>query len=258
MAKADGSVLPKPRIPKTLGILNIIFGVLMLLFGCCVVSFMFVWPTISEVAQKGIKDQRAMIQAKQDARLKDLDERQKAAKTEEEKKVIQQEKEAEIAATPKIAEPDFGSIDNMMTDPTIKTFTLILYGTGAILSLLLLIAGIGLVRRTSWGRSLTLAWAAIQLLQLILVTSYDGIVISPIQHVQAEKMLAKMEDDVKAGKAAPGTAESMRLAGSMGGSVALRMGLWVLVGSIYPIIVLILLNLAGARAACLPKATPDF
>jgi hypothetical protein len=50
----------------------------------------------------------------------------------------------------------------------------------------------------------------------------------------------------------------MRLAGSMGGSVALRMGLWVLVGSIYPIIVLILLNLAGARAACLPKATPDF
>ena len=115
-------------IPKTLGILSIIFGVLMFLGGFCIVGFMVAWPTISSLVQKGIKDTQAKVKAQQEAQLKDLDELQKAAKTVDEKTAIQRQKDDVIALTPKIASPNLGPMDSMMKNPTIRSFSLALYG----------------------------------------------------------------------------------------------------------------------------------
>ena len=86
MANADGPVLPKPGVPKTLGILNIIFGVLLVLLGICMTGMLLMGPALLNVAEQSSKDVQAKIEAQQKASLKALDDQESAAKTEEEKK----------------------------------------------------------------------------------------------------------------------------------------------------------------------------
>ena len=91
MANVDGYTLPKPGIPKTLGILNVIFGVLMVLYGMCTVGIMIAAPALTGFADTTLKQAQAKAEEGQKARLKELDEREAAATTEEEKNAIEQE-----------------------------------------------------------------------------------------------------------------------------------------------------------------------
>ena len=120
MANADGYVLPKPGIPKTLGILNVIFGVLLVLYGLCMVGGLVAAPAMLQIAEKTVKEAQAKVEAQQKAQLKALDDREKAAKTEEEKKAIQQEKADASSPTAPIAQPmDMSAATGVLKDPTI-------------------------------------------------------------------------------------------------------------------------------------------
>jgi hypothetical protein len=258
MANAEGYVLPKPGIPKTLGILNVIFGVLLVLYGFCTLGTLVAAPALVGFAEKTVKDVQTKVEAKQKADLKAFEDREKAATTEEEKKAIQQEREAFVANSPPVVQMDMSAATDALKDPVVMGYSYINLGTGVILSLLLLISGIGLIRLAPWGRTTAIAWAGLQILQLVVLTTASILYIQPVQLQNQQKMLAKMEADVKAGKAAPGVAESLKMSQAMasnGVTTVIALGTAV-VGSIYPVVVLLLLNTAGARAALLgPK--PD-
>jgi hypothetical protein len=263
MANAEGYVLPKPGIPKTLGILNVIFGVLLTLGGFCMLVYMAVLPAIVGFAEKSVKDVQTKVEAKQKADLKSFEDREKAATTEEEKKAIQQEREAFVANSPPTIAMDMSAATDALKDPVVMGYTYVNFGTGAILSVILLISGIGLIRLAPWGRSTAIVWAGLQILQLVVLAAANILYVQPIQQQNAEKILAKVEAEAKAGKAAPGLAESVKLSRAMssnGVTTLMSLG-FAVVGSIYPVIVLILLSTPGAKAALLgpkPDGGPGF
>jgi hypothetical protein len=261
MANADGYVLPKPGVPKTLGILNIIFGVLLVLYGLCQVGGLLAAPALVQFAEKTVKDVQAQQEAQQKKQLKDLDDRAAAAKTDEEKQAIEKEKANVLAAPPPPQPVDMSAMTGQLRDPTVMAYSYLQFGTGVLMNILLIVAGIGLIRLTSWGRSLSLWLAGLQIVRLAIIAAVGLVVIQPITAVNTEKMLAKMEADAKVQGGAPGAAASVQAARTMAGMSSLFIVAYLVFGSIYPVVTLILLNSAGARAACQgrkPEGPPDF
>jgi hypothetical protein len=243
MASADGYVLPKPGIPKTLGILNIIFGVLGLLVGLCGLGGMLIAPAFLQFAEKTAKEAQTKVEAREKAELKDIDDRIAAAKTDEEKKAIEQERVNTAANQPKMNPVDLSAATDILKNPTILGYTYAVYFTSLVLSIVALIAGIGLVRLTAWGRKLALWEAGLRIVQILIFLVINIALVLPISQAAGEKQIARMEEAAKAPGAGQAEAGVLQMNKAMAGMAI----------PIYPIIVLILLNNKGARAACLPK-----
>ncbi|WP_435006834.1 hypothetical protein P12x_004302 [Tundrisphaera lichenicola] len=257
MSNVDGFTLPKPGIPKTLGILNVIFGVLMVLYGMCTLGFMIAMPALTEFAKSSVNQAQAKIEDRQKAQIKELEEREVAATSEEEKSAIKAEKE-ELIANPQVMPKIETTGMEVLQEPVVKAYSYTQLVSGMILSLILMISGIGLIRLKPGGRTLALSWAVLQIIQIVLLSAVSFFYVQPITVASTEKMFAKMEADASGPNAAPGAAENLKLVKAMQGSGATNVFLilFVVSGCIYPTIVLILLNNPGARAALLgPK--PD-
>jgi hypothetical protein len=253
----DGKVLPKPGIPKTLGILNVIFGVLLVLLGICGLGSLLAAPALFDVMEKTVKEQQSKVEEKGKADIKAIDDRLAEAKTDEEKKAIEAERSAAVAAQPKTVQVDLSAATDVFKDKTIMGVNYAGAITGLILHVVLLISGIGLIRLTPWGRSLGLAWAVLQILQVVLLLGATLVYVLPANKVNTDKQIAKLEAQVKAGGAGPAEANALQMTKTMASMAApLAVG-QSLSGLIYPIILLILLSTKGARAACLPKRIDD-
>src|SRR5277367_4589244 len=120
MSTADGYALPKPGIPKTLGILNVIFGVLLVLLGTCQLGMLAVAPMLFKGVEKLAKEAQAKVETNSKAEIKSYDDRIAAVKSDEEKKAIEGEKVSAIARQPKMAPVDMSIVTDIMEDPTIK------------------------------------------------------------------------------------------------------------------------------------------
>lgn len=257
MAYADGPVIPKPGVPKTLGILNVIFGVLLVLLGLCSIGGMLVAPAMLDFAEKTTKNAQAKIDAEEKVKLKQLEEREAAAKTDAEKKTIEQEKANEIATKVQINTVDMSAATEVLHDPMVMGVSYANLGTGLILHVMLIVAGIGLIRLTPWGRSLSVTWAGLQIVQLIIMTALSLVLVLPITRVNQVKQIAKLEEAVKTKGANSPEAMTLpmtKMMASLAGPMIIGQAV---AGMIYPVIILILLNQAGARAACMPKRADD-
>ena len=257
MASADGYVLPKPGIPKTLGILNIIFAVLLILAGLCIGGFTLLVPTIQQLGQKAAEDQKAQVEAQKVADLKILDDRAKTATTDEEKATIAKERDEvdkRVTFTP--ANPMTGA--DLLKNPTVLGFTVTQVVTGLILHILLLVAGIGLVRLTPWGRTLGVWWAGLQIAQLLLLAIINFVVILPISQEFTAASIADLKKQAAAPNAPPTAGmiiQSTEFSAKLQPAIAVGQ---LLAGVTYPILCLILLRTAGAKAACLRRPAEGF
>ncbi len=253
MATADGYVLPKPGIPKTLGILSVIFSVILILIGICGLGSLLAAPALMQFAQTTVKVGQEKVESQQKSQLKTLEDREKAATTDEEKATIKAERDA-VVNQPKPPVVDISAVTDMVRDPTVMGFSYFTYGTGLLLHIMLMVAGIGLIRLTAWGRSLAVTWAGLQIAQLLVVTALNYYYVLPITRANQEKVLAKMEADVKKGGAATpanaGANAGLQMAKAMEGFTGPLVIGQLLAGSTFPVILMIMLNGAGARAAC--------
>ena len=257
----DGYVLPKPAIPKTLGILNIIFGVLFSLLGICGLGALVAAPALVQFADKTVKDAQVQIESKNKASEKVYDDRIAAAKDDEEKKGIEKEKADFIASRPQLAQPDMSAATDVLNNPKIMAFSLGGGLSGLVLQIMLLISGIGLIRLTPWGRSLAVWWAGIQIVQVLILLAINLAMILPMSQAGNEKQIARMEEIVKTKGANSPEAAALPMTKFMG---SFQTGIAVgtsLLGIIYPVIVLALLKTPGARAACFrpkPEVSGEF
>src|SRR5262249_43401668 len=122
--------------------------------------------------------------------------------------------------------------------------------TGMILNVLLLISGIGLVRLKEWGRVTGLWVAAIKIARLVVIYSINIVVIVPIMTKQFADMfedIARAAPPGPRGAGAPAMTEVGPAMGTMMTAAAIGI---MIVGSIYPAIVLWLLSRPGVKAAC--------
>ena len=261
MSSAEGVVLPKPAIPKTLGILNVIFAVLLILFGLCIGVGALLTPALTQFGQKQIEQVKVQAAAQKASDLKTLDDRAKAATTDEEKATIAKERdEVEKRETPALH--DLSQSTAILKDPRVMGFTVAQVLTGLILHVALLVAGIGLIRLTPWGRTLGLWWAGLQIAQILILGIVNFTVILPITQANNAAMMAELNKPAANG--APNPQAAMAQVNELGNKLApVFLGLQVLAGVTYPIVCLVLLRTAGARAACVgskPRADaiPEF
>ena len=258
MSMADGYVLPQPGIPKTLGIISIILAVLGIFYGFCTFTTTILSGAVMEMSSGVMKQVVADAEAKKKADLQALDVEAKAASTDAQKASIKTRRD-QIEAQPKL-DADIADLDEakeMLKNPAVMIPTYVIMLTGLLLAITLLIAGIGLIRLTPWGRTLSLWWAGLQIAQLLFWLIIELCVALPAQQAFQDKQMAQVQKQMKNANdpaAAQAATQMARVTQSLA-AVFLFGG--VFVGSIFPIVLLIMLNGDGARAACQGRSKPE-
>lgn len=258
MASVEGYALPQPAIPKTLGILNVIFAVLLILFGLCIGGVTLLAPAFTQIAQKAQEDQKAQTEAQKVKQLKTLEDRAKDATTDEEKATIAKEREA-VANSPAPVVPNFAQGTEILKDPRVLGFTVAQVVSGLVLHIVLLVAGVGLIRLTPWGRTLGRWWAGLQVVQLLILAAINFSLIVPIQQEAQAANIAELKKQAEGPNPPPGAAVGQQIAESSVKLAPAIAAVQLIAGLTYPIICLVLLRGAGARAACAvrPSSPPS-
>jgi hypothetical protein len=244
-----GYVVPNVRIPKVLGILNIVFASGILLCGLCSGLYYMMLPglmkavgTMQETAVKHFEEE-------QKADLKKLEDAEQAAKSEEEKAAIQEQR-IEVRSRPK---PELGLNDPSslgLDNPKMKAYMWADLLTSLVLNVMMLVAGIALVNRKPSGITLGLWTAGLKIIRLILIYSLFAIVVVPPLAQSMGKLAIQATKAQVTGRPMPPTIDAaffVRTYTIMYTVVAVGM---IVFGSIYPIVSLWLLSRPGARAAC--------
>ena len=162
--KEEGKwVVPNPQVPRAFGMLNIVFGVLLLLFSALSIVMWFVGPMIQNAVMTSLKEQQATKKADREARIAALKKKEDAAKTKEEKEAVADER----AAVERDFDPDLtgfmGKAMGLSTDKRMVVYTVVEAIAGIILNVLMVVSGVGLLRTSEWARRLALnvAWLKI-------------------------------------------------------------------------------------------------
>jgi hypothetical protein len=260
---------PQPGLVKTIGILNILFGGLLLLcgLGCVASSASAILGTTP--MQIDPKTAQTVSDEFRNQRIRDLSAREKAAKTDQDKERIAKELDDVRARHLKVEdEIDFPKVNAELA--WVRHYLLLDVLTGPILNLFLVVAGIGLILRQNWARVLGIVTATLKIVRLVALSAFlvgavlphVGAILDALLKTEAGRQLVTQvieQQQAQAQQADPLAGPPPQPMPQLDPKEAVRMmrGLstvyaifFVCVGSIYPIIVVILLTRPGARAAC--------
>jgi hypothetical protein len=247
-----GRVVPNPRIPKVMGILNIVFASCLLIIGLCMGAITLMQPYLNKAMADVQKKADAAAEKKHQADLKAIDEQEKVAETDAEKQALKAERQA-IEARPKTAMPptfDFNKL--RLSDPRLTAYTWVDVTTALILNILMLAGGIGLVQRKLWGLSLSIWTYVAKITRLVLVNSYFALAIVPVLSQTLGKLVGEMmmQQQQAMGRPTPAVMSGGALVQIYYVTYTAFAVAMILFGSIYPVVGLWLLTRPGARAAC--------
>lgn len=248
------TVVPNPRIPRTLGIMNVVFASGLMLCGLCYGAY---FAIVIPITTKMTVDLQKKVQAQQEtqkkAELATLDDLEKEAKSDQEKLDIRA-KRLEIQNRPKAVMPGAADLESLgWNEPKVKTFFWVDFASGLILNVLLLAAGIGLLQRKSWGLNFSLGIAGTKIVRLVLLYGYYTVAIVPDLSLRMAKMAQQAIVQQQGGGKPPPANMYETLARTyniLGAGLGIAM---VLIGVIYPVVSLWLLTRPGVRAACSGK-----
>jgi hypothetical protein len=244
-------VLADPGTAKTIGVLNMVFGVcLILCVGCYGASVLMQSLMAPAMAAQQEQMQLAM-KANREQQLVQIKQQESAAKGEEKARLQAQRKALESQVEPKM--PDFSHMYGL-DDPLVQGYYLTDVATGFALNVALLVSGIGLINLKEWGRRLALWVAGLKIARLVALYGFYLVVIVPII---LQRMTTGFQELGRAAQQGAGGAGPPATFGATFGTVmAAAAAMMVVLGVIYPIIVLILLSRRGVKAACAPAVLP--
>lgn len=235
----DGSLpardKPLPVLLVTVGVLNILAGLV-----CCPLNgFSVVSPMVFGGVQEmleGVEDQQ--LQARQ-GQLDILEEDIAATETEDERLLLQKERELVLSQPPVFRASKMYSA---YTEPRTAGWFIVDGVTGLLGNILLLISGIGLLQRKSWGRMLAMGVSAYKLLLGVGSSIWYGFVVMPSMFENMSNLSGGLP-----GAPPPNLGPSIQL---IGGFTSLLMFLYC---AIYPVAVLVILNLESIRKVYAPQ-----
>jgi hypothetical protein len=238
-------VVPNTGIPRTFGLLNVIFGVMLLLGGIGSVAWVLMAPTIGKAMQAQRRETLAKAKAEREARIADLKKQEAAAKTEAEKEQLRTEREA-AESVPEPPEPPDVTIWDTYADPRYRAYFCGEVSLGIVLNIAMTVAGAGLLATAEWGRKLAIGVAWGKIVRLVAMAVITLTVIVPMTAEYTQPSLDKIAAQALLG----GPAMSNQMAQVMpilGAVVAVG---FTVVGSIYPGLAIWFLTRPRARAAC--------
>lgn len=247
--------LPKSSAAKTIGILNIVFGSILLL--CVICSGLNAIMQSALGPMFGMQQQQLQqaMQQEQQQRLEQLQEQEKAAKEEKEKQELRAKQQA-LRAQPVPKMPDFAKLAE---DVRFLGYTIADVVSGFVLNVLMLISGIALVRYKEWGRKTALWVAALKIVRLVALNTFLALVLVP--HITRgftsmfQEMFDEMAKAAPPGQRMPGQAEITQMGTMIGVMMTVFAVAMVILGVIYPVVVLIVLSRPRVKASCVPEAS---
>jgi hypothetical protein len=240
-------VVRNTGVPRTFGLLNVIFGVMLLLGGIGSVAWVLMAPTL----EKAMRAQNlAKAKAEREARIAELKKQEAAAKTEEEKEQLRTEREA-AESVPEPPDMTDVTIWDTYADPRYRAYFWREAGLGIVLNIAMIVAGAGLLATAEWGRRLAIGVAWGKIIQLVAMAVITLTVIVPMTAENTQRMFDTMEAKVPA---QPGA----RVPRGFSKEVVLNQAILVavgavgftVVGSIYPGLAIWFLTRPRTRAAC--------
>jgi hypothetical protein len=243
-------VPPNTSAPKVIGTLNIVFAMCLLLCGGCYGVQLVAQSAMGPMMEAQQQQLQATLLAERERRVQELKDEIKAASTDEERKKHEAELK-KLEAQPPPKPPD---MSKFLNDNRIRIYFGTEIATGLFLNLLLLIGGIGLVMLKEWGRVLCLWVASLKIIRLVAMYGTFILVMVPILtklFIDFFEEVAK-EAAVQGGGPAPNMGQVGSTMGTMMTASAVGM---IVVGSIYPIIVLWVLSRPAVKAACTTPPT---
>jgi hypothetical protein len=238
-------VVPNTGIPRTFGLLNVIFGVMLLLGGIGSVAWVLMAPTIGKAMQAQRRETLAKAKAEREARIADLKKQEAAAKTEAEKEQLRTEREA-AESVPEPPEPPDVTIWDTYADPRYRAYFCGEVSLGIVLNIAMIVAGAGLLATAEWGRRLAIGVAWGKIVRLVAMAVITLTVIVPMTAEYTQPSLDKIAAQARLG----GPAMSNQMAQVMPILGAVGVVGFTVVGSIYPGLAIWFLTRPRARAAC--------
>jgi hypothetical protein len=252
-------VVPNPQVPRTFGILNIVFGALLLLFGVYYLVMTLYGPTFQKSIFKGIETRQAAEKAERESKVAELKRKEAEATTTEDKVALKAEREdLEKHAGPDLstAMDDIATF-NPLSDLRIAIYTYSEIIAALLLNVLMIVAGIGLLSLAEWARKLAIGVAWLKIARWVAMTVVMMVLILPITMEKMQKLFGTIEAQTKAqgGRAVVFPMGGLAQLTVVFGAISQIFSL--LFASIYPALLIWFLTRPRSRAAFLRKpATP--
>lgn len=261
-------VTPCPGFLRTIGVLNLAFGGVLLLFGAgCLYTVgpflldntpLQIDPALTQVVINDMR--REMVET--------LALREQSARTAAEKqKLAEARNDLQTVRTDLSGRIDFGRVNANL--PWLSRYLWLNLLSGPVLNLLTVVSGVGLIFLSKWGRTLAVWVAVLKIGRLIVLCGLMSFVVVPRLSDVAEQFagtdfgkafLRRALDQQDPSTTVIGTPavrfqpdEMVRILAALGYGFAV-MGLAL--GAIYPTVALIVLTRPAARAACSVPTTP--
>ena len=251
-ALPPGYILPNTSLPKTTGVFNIIFGVLLLLFVMLQIGMSFMAPTLMRFVQQTTNDSQTRAAAARQQRIDALTKQLAAVETDEEKEALRAQidaLEAQAARTPKM--PDMQAMTERLQTPAVMVFSWTDMGTSAILNTLMLISGIGLLRLKERARRLAIWVGGLKIVRRVALALAQVFVIMPI----TLKVQQEMFDQMAAGGGGNTAMTTMAMKAGAAASTAMIF-ISAFFAMLWPILMIVMLTRPGSRAACRAASKP--
>lgn len=270
MTEVGAAAPPSPQrgLPRTIGILNIVFGGLLLLVGAGACYVMVPFLRENDPLQFDPEISRGVAEDVRREMLRGLEttaqgERDEAAR----RRLAAAVAELKGVDTDVARQVDFGKVNADL--PWFNRYVWINLLSGLVLNALMVLAGVGLVLLRGWGRGLAVVVSALKLVRLVALASLLAFVVVPrlsgvagqfaatdfgksfLQHAMDQRGANPVPLPVPTVRFKPD--EFVRVLETLGDFYAvLGLGL----GAIYPIVVLLVLRRAGVREALAGTGTP--
>lgn len=241
-AEAEAQIVPqRTTIPMTLGIMNIAFGVLLMLLALFGLMSAVITPMMSSMFADMNKQMQAQGERRFDERRKRLQEEAAAADDEKQRELIESQLK-ELAKSPVPAMPDISKM--VPTDRRLTIWGVSDAISGLLVNLLLVIAGVGLVMRREWGRKWGVGVSVVKVIRVVTSYCFWIFMCVPIISKQIGGAMNEFMTQAAKGKQPPFSFEVLYGAIYTGYGV-----LMIVAGMIYPIVCLWLLTRPRVKAA---------
>ncbi len=244
-------VVPNPQIPRSFGLMNIVFGALLLLTALGYGVWFLYTPVLMRQVQTQVKEEQDREKTNRDTKIADLKKQEAEAKTEEEKKSLAEErKDAENEKTVRPPLMDISSM-NPMADKRVAVYTAVEVSASVILNLLMIVSGAALMGLAEWGRRLAILVAQLKIVRWIAMTIAQMVLVLPATMEMTQKAAAKVEAQIKTQPGGAGMPPMNQFVQIGMIFSAVWMIFAAVIACIYPALEWWYLSRPAARAACM-------